>query len=163
MESDASVFEALNASSLAVFVRESAWAYPILETLHILGLALVMGGILILDLRLIGFNRDIAMSALSRHVLPWVLGGIVANAVTGALLFVSDAEEFAANASFRVKLVLIALALANAVAFHILFKRGAAGWDRLAMPPMGARVLAATSVLLWIGVITAGRMMAYLK
>ncbi len=163
MKSDATVFDALNASWLAIVVRESAWAYPILETLHILGIALVMGGILILDLRLTGFNRNISVSALSRHAVPWVAAGIAGNVVTGALLFASDASEFAANASFRVKLVFIALALVNAAVFHARFKRDVANWDRLVMPPSGARVLGAVSILLWVGVVAAGRMMAYLK
>lgn len=163
METQATIFDELATSPVAVFVAENAWAYPLLETLHIVGIAVVLGGVLTLDLRLMGISRNISVSALSRHVLPWVMGGIAVNAVTGALLFISDAAEFAANTSFRIKLVIIALALANAAVFQAGIGRGMAAWDRTVMPPRAARIQGALSILLWVGVVTAGRMMAYLK
>ena len=107
MDGEPTLFDGIAASELAIFLRESAWAYPVLETFHIVGIALVLGGILLLDLRLLGLNRVISFSALSRHVIPWVITGIVGNAITGTLLFISDAAEFASNVSLRAKLVLI--------------------------------------------------------
>lgn len=163
MDGETTVFDTLAATELAVFLRETAWAYPVLETLHILGIALVMGGILLFDLRLIGFNRDIPVSALSRHIIPWVVLGIAGNVVTGTLLFISDAAEFAANVSLRAKLVLIVLALANALAFRATVGRDVAAWDRGQMPPAAARIMGYLSIALWVGVVTAGRMMAYIK
>ena len=163
MEEEATVFDTLAATPLAVLLRETAWAYPVLETLHILGIALVLGGILMLDLRLLGFNRDISVSALSRHILPWVVLGIVGNAISGTLLFISDAAEFAANVSLRAKLLLIALALANALVYQRTIARTVSSWDRGVTPPRAARLQGALSSLLWIAVVTAGRMMAYIK
>ena len=163
MEPQASVFETLAASPLAEFIRESAWAYPILETAHILGIALVMGGIVIFDLRLMGLGRTLPVSALGRHVIPWVAAGILCNVVTGTLLFLSDAAEFSTNVSLRAKLVLIALALFNAVLYQTRAGRDTNAWDRDVMPPRSARVQGALSIALWVGVVTAGRMMAYIK
>lgn len=163
MQDETTIFDALAATPLAVFVRENAWAYPALETLHIVGIALVLGGILLLDLRLIGLSSDIAMSALSRHVVPWVMTGIALNIATGALLFISDAVEFAANASFQIKLVLIAMALANAAIFQATVGRTVAAWDIGITPPRAARIQGMLSILLWVSVVTAGRMIAYLK
>ncbi|MGD9669670.1 MAG: hypothetical protein AB7U75_11510 [Hyphomicrobiaceae bacterium] len=163
MDNETTIFDELTASSLAVLVRENAWAYPALETLHILGIALVLGGIFLLDLRLIGFNRNISFGAMSRHIVPWVMAGIAVNIATGGLLFISDAAEFAANISFQIKLVLIALALANAAVFQATIGRSASAWDLNVTPPKTARIQGILSILLWVCVVTAGRMMAYLK
>ncbi|MBL8565740.1 MAG: hypothetical protein JNM89_08495 [Hyphomicrobiaceae bacterium] len=156
-------WEVLAATPVAAFVRENAWAYPLLETLHMLGLALLVGGIVLFDLRLLGRSSEIPVRRLACHILPWVWIGFAINLATGALLFSSDAAEFAANASFRVKIVLIALAGINAAVFQRFAFRDVESWDRGVAAPPRARVLAMVSLVLWIGVVTAGRMMAYLK
>ncbi len=157
------VLDWLNASPVAGAVRESAWAYPLLETVHILGLALVVGSILAYDLRLLGLNAELPISALGRHLLPWVWTGFAANVLSGALLFVSDAAEFAANTAFRWKLVLIVLAGLNALWFQWRIAPGMAAWDRRATAPPAARLAAALSIALWLAVVSAGRLMAYVK
>lgn len=151
------------ATAVASYVREAAWAYPLLETVHMIGLGLLFGGIVALDLRILGAARDLPITRLAAHLLPWVWAGFVLNVVSGALLFASDAAEFAANSSFRVKLALIALAGLNALAFQWRVYPTAPAWDRDARPPAAARTLAALSIALWLAVITAGRMMAYVK
>lgn len=157
------IWETLAATGLAVFLRENAWAYPLLETLHMVGLALLVGGILIFDLRVLGVGRELSVRSLANLVLPLVWTGFAVNVVSGGLLFVSDAAEFASNSSLKVKLALIALAGINALAFHRGVLGGVAAWDRDTCAPTTARTLAAVSLLLWLGVVTAGRMMAYLK
>lgn len=158
-----SIWEQVAASGLAVALRENAWAYPLLETLHILGLALAVGGIIVFDVRLLGYARSIAVVDLSRHVLRFVLAGITINVATGLALFISDAAEFAGNRSLHVKLVLIALAFVNAGLYQSGPGRDVGTWDRGDAPPLRVRLHAAASIALWLGVMTAGRMMAYLK
>lgn len=159
----ATFWEALVASDFATFVRENAWAYPLLETLHMIGLALTVGGIIVFDLRLLGLARDISLSSLARHVLRFVFLGIAINVSTGLAMFSSDAVEFSSNASLQVKLVLIGLALLNAGLYQAGPGRSSAPWDRGATPPVRVRIQGALSIALWLAVITAGRMMAYLK
>ncbi len=158
-----SVWSGLAATFVATFVRESSWAYPLLEIAHMVGLGLLFGGILVFDLRLLGLARNISLAALSRHVLRLVFVGIAINIASGLAMFASDAPEFAANASFKAKLVLIALALLNAALYQFGPGRRADAFDRNEMPPPRVRLQAALSIGLWFGVIAAGRLMAYVK
>lgn len=155
------VWDALAASPLAVGVRESIWIYPCLETLHVIGLALLVGSIFSFDLRLLGAGKSLPIQALGRHLLPWVWTGFAINAVTGALLFVSDAAEFAVNTALQAKLALIVLAGMNALVFQMRLYRNAETWD--SSVPAPARVSAAISIALWLAIIVAGRMIAYIK
>ena len=157
------LWEQLHAWPAAQFVRESVWAYPALETLHVLGLGLVFGSIVAFDLRLLGWHRDLSLSRLGRHLMPWVWAGFVVNLGSGVLLFLSDAIEFAANTSFRVKMLLLALAGLNALWFQARIARSMPAWDRDADPPRPAKAAAVLSIVLWLAIITAGRLMAYVK
>ncbi|MGQ0456301.1 MAG: DUF6644 family protein [Hyphomicrobium sp.] len=149
-------------SGLATFIGQSVWAYPALETLHVLGLALVFGPILIFDLRVFGFNRGLDMRPLHAALIPWAWTGFALNAASGGLLFISDAAAFAINPAFRIKLTLIALAGLNALAFQArLFPR--LPDDDRGDPHISAKVSAAASIALWLAIITAGRLMAYVK
>jgi hypothetical protein len=149
-------------SAIAVFIGQSVWAYPALETLHIFGIALVFGPILIFDLRVLGFNRGIGIGELHGALLPWVWTGFAINVSSGALLFVSDAAAFASNPAFRAKLALLALAGLNALAFQWRLYPTLIDSDVTA-GARGARFSAAASIMLWLAVITAGRLMAYIK
>lgn len=158
-----SVWSWLHATPPAAFVRESVWAYPALETMHVIGLGLVFGSILAYDLRLLGWHRDLPLSRLGRHLLPWVWAGFALNLASGLLLFVSDAVEFAENTSFRVKMLLLALAGLNALWFQTRIARTMPAWDRDADAPAVAKLAAALSLVLWLAIVTAGRLMAYVK
>ena len=153
----------LHATGPAAFVRESVWAYPALETLHVIGLGLVFGSILAYDLRLLGWHRDLPLSRLGRHLLPWVWTGFALNLMSGVLLFLSDAVEFAENTSFRIKMLLLALAGLNALWFQTRIARTMPAWDRDADAPGAAKAAALLSVALWLSIVTAGRLMAYVK
>lgn len=158
------LLSSLDQSALALFVRESIWAYPALETLHIIGIALVFGSILAFDLRVLGVHKALPLDLLGQHVLPWVWAGFALNAVTGAMMFASDAVDFSSNVAFQAKLGLMLLAGLNAWAFASRLhpaQHGAANVD--APSPAPARYSAIASIVLWIAIITAGRMMAYLK
>ncbi len=115
-----------------------------------IGAILLVGSIGVLDLRLLGYGRGLALDALSRAMIPLAVGGFIVMVASGAVLFAADATAMAGSAAFRLKLVLIALAGLNALAFR-----------RLANAP-AARVLALASLGLWLGVVIAGRMIAYL-
>lgn len=154
-------WDTLAATPPAAAIRESIWIYPFLETLHVIGLALVVGSIVSFDLRILGLSRALPIPALERHLLPWVWTGFAINAATGVLLFISDAAEFADNTALQAKLSLIVVAGLNALVFQKRLYRGVETWDSGA--PVSARVSAALSIALWLAIVVAGRMIAYIK
>lgn len=158
---DTGIWSDLAATQLSVFLRESTWSYPIIEIAHIIGIALVFGSILAYDLRVLGRHRTLPLDTLGRHLLPWVWTGFVLNATSGLLLFVSNPVEFAANPALQYKLALISLAGLNAAYFQWRIAPGIGTWNTSTTAPLAARLSALFSIGLWLSVIAAGRLMAY--
>lgn len=153
--------QALHASPLGETVRSVPWVYPVLETVHVIGLGLIFGGIFLLDLRLLGVGRSLAVTALAGHVLPWVWLGFLLNMASGVLLFSSDALSLAANISFQLKMLLLIIAGITAVIFMRSTYRTAANWNAGTPTPPAAKIAALLSLVSWLGVITLGRLIAY--
>ena len=138
-------------------LRESYLVYPLVNALHIVGVALLFGAIVPLDLRLAGWRRQTAaVDGLSQLLLPVAIFGFVLAALAGLLLFATDARAYAASPLFQAKLLLIALALANAVALRRVDWRNAASSRRVALA-------GAASIVLWLGSILLGRLICYLE
>ena len=152
---------ALESAPLAVAMRHELWLYPAVEILHIWGFVVLVGSIVVLDLRLLGLSRSVSAHALSRHVLPWTLGALVVIVPTGFLMFMAHASDFVSNRAFQVKLGLIVLAGVNAALFHTGAHGKYAQWDRDVAPPRGVKLHAAASLAIWAGVISCGRLLAY--
>ena len=148
-------------SPLATTLREDPWLYPGVEVCHILGFVILVGAAAMFDLRLLGLSRAISVQALAGHLLPWARVGLGLAAPTGLLLFISDATTLAANPAFQVKLVLIALAILNTVVFHRWTARSLSSWDVAQPTPLGAKLAAIASLVLWTGAIVGGRLIAY--
>ena len=146
-------------SPLALALREHAWLYPIVETLHILGFVMLVGAVAMFDLRVLGFGRQLPVKALARHLLPWSAGSMLLVVPSGLLLFIADPLALLANGVFLLKLGLIAVAGLNALAFHAGPYRHADAWPGRA-PPL-ATLHALLSLALWIAVIALGRLIAY--
>ncbi len=152
---------ALERSDVGRIMRESLWAYPAVETLHIIGLATLYGTILVVDLRLLGLSRGVSAARLARHALPWTVGAFVLQMCTGLLMFTAHAEDFISNDVFILKMGLILTAGANAALLHTGAFRTVAAWDTGVMPPASVRFAAALSIVLWTCVIACGRLLAY--
>jgi len=152
---------AIEASPLAVAMRHELWLYPIVEIVHISGFVVLVGSVVALDLRLLGFSRAIPVTRLARHTLPWAFGALALIVPSGLLMFVAHASDFISNPAFAMKMTLLLCAGANAALFHAGVYRGVAAWDREAPPPPRARAHAAVSLALWFGVIACGRLLAY--
>ncbi|MBC7802985.1 MAG: hypothetical protein H7Y16_03830 [Candidatus Parcubacteria bacterium] len=152
---------ALEASALGQAMRQWLWLYPSVETAHIVGIAMLVGSIMVLDLRLLGLSRSLPVRRLSTHVLPWTAASFALIVPSGLAMFVAHAGELIANPVFAVKMFLILLAGANAGVFHAGVYRKAAQWDVDVMPPPAARVAAGISLAIWISVIACGRLLAY--
>lgn len=144
---------AVEAWPLAVAIRRSVWAYPILEALHIAAFASMVGSLLLLELRVFGAQPAIAVGALGRLAVRVALVAFVAAFAAGLLLFIPSAAETASNPAFQAKLALILMAGANALVFHA--RDGLRRHDGI------AQVQAGISLALWFAVIAAGRMIAY--
>lgn len=152
----------LETSGLATLMRQSQWLYPIVEIVHILGFVMLVGSVAMFDLRLLGFSPRLPVAGLARHLLRWSLGSLLLVVPSGLMMFSAHATEFADNTAFRVKMALLVAAAANAVWFHRTSFRTVAEWNTEAPPPAGSRVAAGVSLVLWIGVICCGRLIAYL-
>jgi hypothetical protein len=156
-------WEDLGNSGLALTVRESTWVYPMLETAHVLGLALLFGAIVAFDLRVLGLSTELSISRLWQHVKPWIWLGFVVAFTSGVLLFFGDPAGLAANPAVQVKLALLLLAGINAAVFEGWLRPAIATGDSNAPAPRAARISAALSLSLWISILIAGRMIAYIK
>lgn len=152
---------AIEMSVLGVALRESPWLYPVVEVVHLAGIALLVGSIAILDLRLLGLSSSLPVRRLASHILPWTAASFALIVPSGLAMFVAYAGEFIANPVFVLKICLILAAGANAAVFHAGVYRGASDWDVNRTPPVAARLAAALSLLLWISVIACGRLLAY--
>ncbi len=151
----------IEASALGEAMRKSLWLYPAVEVVHLLGIALLVGSIAVLDLRLLGLSRSIPVRRFAAHVLPWSIASFVLIVPSGLAMFVAHASDFIASPVFALKISLILAAGVNAAVFHAGVFRGAAAWDTDAMPPAAARAAAALSLLLWVSVLACGRLLAY--
>ena len=152
---------AIESSGLGRMMRESLWAYPIVETLHITGLAIVYGTIVVVDLRLLGLSRGVSVSHLARHALPWTVGAFFVVMASGLMMFTAHTQDFLGNRIFILKMGLILTGAVNAAMLHTGALRSVAAWDTTLMPPDRVRIAAAVSIVVWTGVIACGRFLAY--
>ena len=150
----------LETTAIANAIRASIWMYPALETAHYIGLAMLVGSIAIMDLRLLGFARALPIKPVMALV-PFAWTGFAINAVTGSLIFIYNATSFGPDRVFRLKLSLMALAGINTFIFQIAASRANAQWVATGAVPLSIKSVAAASLVLWIAVVTAGRWMAY--
>ena len=151
----------LEATQLAAAMRGSVWMYPIVEIVHIVGFAILVGSVAMFDLRVLGFARSLPVKALGRHLLPWAVAALALIVPAGLLMFSAHPHELAANKVFQLKLALIVAAGLNAALFHAGSYRGAINWNDGAPAPLAAKAHAAASLLIWIAVISCGRLLAY--
>jgi hypothetical protein len=143
-------------------LRETTWAEPIVETVHVLTLTLFLGFSVLLDLRLLGvLLRRQRVSEVLAQLNPWPFMGFTVMIVTGALLFCGDPVAFYSTTFFRVKMIMLVLAGINVLVFNRTVGRRVKEWDQAAITPVGAKVAAILSLVLWAGIIAAGRGIAY--
>jgi hypothetical protein len=157
------IFQWLFASTVGVAIRENESLFPWIESFHVLAITLVVGSIAIVDLRLIGMaSLDRTVTRVTRDVLPCTWAAFAIAAITGALLFTSNAVNYAHNFYFQIKILFLLLAGANMLLFHFLTGRDMANWDAAqhAVPP-GAKIAGGASLVLWIGVVAFGRWIGF--
>jgi hypothetical protein len=153
----------LENSSFATAIHQSLWLFPMLETAHLFGIVSLVGATSALDLRLIGLTmKGEPVSRIAGRLLPWAWAGLTIQVVTGFCLFASEATRCFENKAFRIKMVMLVLAGLNALIFHQTVYRRVTTWDEAPATPLGAKFAGCCSILLWFGIVAAGRWIAFL-
>lgn len=157
-----SLAASIEATPWSTALRESEWAYPIIQSSHVLGLALFLGLTVLMDLRLVGrLLTFVPVGVVMSRLLPWVRAGFGLMAVSGAILVVATPVNYVSNVFMQAKLVLLILAGLNIWVFHSRLYPSVAEWGDAAVPPRGARLAGACSLTLWTLTLAAGRLVAY--
>ena len=159
MDQIAAFAQGLQASPFGAWARGSSFAYPVANLVHLLGLIMLLGAIGVIDLRLAGVWRRVPVAPLAEALTPVGIAGLFLLLPSGLVMFAADAATLVRSPVYQVKLLLIALALINAVAFRWLWDKRLRSWDA-APPPLG-RLMAGASLAIWLFVAALGRMIAY--
>lgn len=151
--------QALWASPLGVAMRETDWAYPLANVVHLFALALLAGGIIAVDLRILGLWHRLPLAALHRALTPLAVVGLVLFVLSGTALFATEATTLVVQPVFLAKMAVVAVATTVALVFRWRWHHAVARWDGGA--PVTARAMAAASLSFWSAAVILGRMIAY--
>jgi hypothetical protein len=156
------VWQSISNWPLAQFIAGSSWAFPTVETFHVVAIVIVLGSIAVMDLRLLGLASTTSrVTEISNDTLPWTWGAFVVAVISGLLLFISKAPDYMASPYFIWKMVLIALAGVNMGVFHVFTWRGVGAWDSNAAVPGAGKLAGALSLALWITVVFLARAIGF--
>ena len=152
----------LESSHLATGIRDSLYVFPLIESLHVLGLTVVFGTIVIVDLRLLGIaSIRRPFTRITSDIMKWTWAAFVWTATTGVLMFITNANVYYHNFFFRTKMVLLALAGLNVAIFELTSGRTVHHWHKDAAAPRAGRAAAILSLVLWITIIFMGRWIGF--
>ena len=152
----------LHDTSFGTVIRESTWAEPILETIHVLTLTIFLGLTILLDLRLLDLAlKKTRVAMIFKQFKPWIFTAFGVMLVTGISLFAGDPVLFYGTIFFKLKMIMLLAAAVNVVVFNLTLGRTLAQWDQLPMTPRGAKITGLLSLVLWIAVVACGRGIAY--
>jgi hypothetical protein len=156
-----SLYDWMESTPINEVVMYYRWSWPALETLHFLGLCLLIGAVLIMDLRLIGFQRMIPLRAV-HSLMPVALAGFAINLITGLGFLFGDPRLYVVNYAFWVKMVLVVLAGLNFLLFLFKVEPRLARIGPHDATPMSAKAVGTASLVFWFGVLLYGRLLPYL-
>jgi Family of unknown function (DUF6644) len=152
----------LSDTQFSITMRESLWAEPIVETVHVLTLALFLGFVLLLDLRLLDVTmRRYRVSQVFQQLNPGMFGGFAVMLVTGLLLFSGDPVIFYSTIFFKAKMIMLLLAGLNVLLFNKTLGKRMAEWDSAVRTPPAVKAVGVLSLVLWVLIVSAGRAIAY--
>lgn len=159
-----SLFQSIQDSAVAEWMRTSVKAMPVIEGIHLLSTAVLFGTILIVDLRLLSApDAKRPFTRVAHDLLRWTWLAFAVNAITGALMFTQDAVVYAGNTTFQLKMAALLMAGMNMVVFECITRRSVNAWDQDARTPRMARAAAIISLSLWMAMIVLGRWTGYTK
>jgi hypothetical protein len=159
---NAIIIDYLTSTSLNGWILDSVWAWPIFEIIHFFGLSILMGALLVIDLRLIGFFKAMSLTA-TEKIVPLVYLGFSLNLITGVLFFVGDPGRYIINTGFLIKMILVVLACINALYFTFKISPQLAEWEQLSSTPITGKIVGYLSLIFWFGVLALGRLIPYVS
>lgn len=156
------IWESIEYSPLGISIAESLWAFPTIETIHVIALVTVLGTLLVMDLRMLGLaSTAVPVRKVSEDTLKWTWMAFVLAAITGILLWISKAHSYMINPYFLTKMGLMAVAGLNMLYFHFVTYKTVDQWDTLASPPMAVKLSAVLSLVLWVVIVFCGRAIGF--
>jgi hypothetical protein len=162
MQLFADVISYLESSSLADSIRENDLLFPVIESVHVLAICLVVGSILVVDLRLLGLaSTKWLAGSVTKAILPLTWCAFVVAVASGGLMFISNATKYLGNGFFIAKMILIGIAGLNMLIFHFIGARDLPKWEGNSRPPLPARLAGGLSILLWVAVVACGRWIGF--
>jgi uncharacterized protein DUF6644 len=158
----AGLLASLESSGIATRIRDSLYLFPLIESFHVIGLTLVFGTILIVDLRLLGLaSTRRPMTRVTSDIIKWTWAAFLLTATTGFLMFITNANVYYHNFFFRTKIVLLVVAGANMLVFELTSGRTLYRWDTEAGASFAGKAAAVLSLVLWITIIFMGRWIGF--
>jgi len=158
----AAILKSLTDSGLAARIRDSLLLFPLIESTHVLGLALVFGTIAVIDLRLLGIaSTQRSFKRMASDILKWTWAAFAVTALTGALMFITNAPVYYHNFYFRAKMVLLAISGVNMLVFELTAGRTIHAWDTAPSAPAAGKAVATVSLVVWISIIFLGRLIGF--
>jgi hypothetical protein len=156
------IWESIEYSPLGISIAESLWAFPTIETVHVIALVTVLGTLLVMDLRMLGLaSTAVPVRKVSEDTLKWTWMAFVLAAITGTLLWISKAHSYMINPYFLTKMGLMAVAGLNMLYFHFVTYKTVDQWDTLASPPTAVKLSAVLSLILWVVIVFCGRAIGF--
>jgi hypothetical protein len=152
----------LQALPLAVSIHEAKWLFTTIEVIHVVAITTVLGSIAMVDLRLLGLaSVERPFTEVARPILRWTWAAFALAAVTGSLLFISQASDYFVSTTFRIKMLIMVLAGINMLIFEFITARGVESWNTKPTPPTAARLAGGISLSSWILVFMFGRLTGF--
>ncbi|WP_432711589.1 DUF6644 family protein [Pedobacter sp.] len=151
----------LEDSAWAHAIRQSLWLYPALEIIHIMGIVLLVGAAFLFDLRLLGYNKNLALAELATYLLPISRKGLFLIIPSGILLFITNAKSLGIDPTFWLKMLLLLIAALNVWVFHRFIYTLPLAFSFPDQIPFVARLSAVISIVSWMAIIACGRLLAY--
>lgn len=152
--------QAIDGGAINTWVLSTYWLWPLLEIIHFIGLSLLLGSMLVVDLRLAGFLRQINLQSM-QGLLPWAAAGFMMNLVSGVLFFFGDPARYSINIGFQIKMILVLVAGLNVLVFALKIRPLIADWDPHGDTTVLAKTVAWVSLAVWTGVLLLGRLIPY--
>jgi len=149
-------------SGLADNIRENDVLFPLIESMHVVAICLVVGSILVVDLRLLGLaSIHRSLSRVTSGILPLTWSAFAVAVTSGLLLFISNATKYLGNGYFVAKIFLICAAGLNMAIFHGISAKDLPRWENETLLPLPARLAGGLSILLWVSVVICGRWIGF--
>src|SRR5215470_1920858 len=149
-------------SSLSLAIRENVWLIPMIQISHIVAIAMIVTAAVMITARIAGVaSRSQTMQEIAQRFLPWIWAGLIVLAPTGVVLIIAEPQRTLGNPTFWWKMAMLALAVGLTASFQVSLRRDAEPWEDRGQKAGARRIFAVSSVVLWLGIVATGRLIAY--